>query len=75
MNHNAISDSDLKAQKEMMTEWIRLSGSPLDNTVSVQPDLHEATHEMKKDAISAVLVTGSLHLIGSTMTLFDMPVM
>jgi folylpolyglutamate synthase/dihydropteroate synthase len=73
VNHNAASDPDLKAQKEMMSEWVRLTGCSSE-TVSIQPTLQEATDQMKKENVPAVLVTGSLHLIGGTMTLFEMPV-
>lgn len=73
VNRTVAKDPQLKTQHQMALSWQSRTGGVSDKTV-VCGTVQEAIERVEREGLKEVLVTGSLHLIGSTMTCLDMPV-
>ena len=70
-------DPHLVLQHQMLSVWQELiSGDSLESNckVLVTSTVQDAIDTIQQESIDHVLVTGSLHLIGSTMTLLNVPI-
>ena len=63
------SDPDLTVQNSMAKTWINLSGSP-------NPIVSETLNDSFKHITNcdSILVTGSLHLVGTLMSILKVPI-
>jgi folylpolyglutamate synthase/dihydropteroate synthase len=73
INHTVVNDKTLSLQKANQEAWAKLITVPTE--MEIQPSIESAMQSIKSSNTGTrVLVTGSLHLVGGTLSYLNVDV-